>query len=126
MISLLKQVIRYFFVGGTAALTVWVTFFLCSRAGIFYAISTCIAFLIATFVNFFLGRKFAFAKKSTGTKQEAIAVYLVSFVGLLINLGLMYLFVSLFSWNELFSKLIATSIAFFWNFFSRKWFIYKD
>jgi len=66
MISLLKQVIRYFFVGGTAALTEWVTFFLCSRAGIFYAISTCIAFLIATFVNFFLGRKFAFAKKSTG------------------------------------------------------------
>ncbi len=126
MIALIRQLFRYFFVGGTAAVTEWVTFFLCDKAGLFYTLSTIIAFLIATFVNFLLGRKLAFSKKSEDTATEAFFVYLVSFIGLLINLGFMYLFVSLLSWNEMLSKIIATGIAFFWNFFSRKKFIYKE
>ncbi len=107
-------------------MTEWVTFFLCDKAGLFYTLSTMIAFLVATFVNFLLGRKFAFSKKSEGTAKEAFFVFLVSFIGLLINLGLMYLFVSLLFWNEMLSKIFATGIAFFWNFFSRKRLIYKE
>ncbi len=107
-------------------MTEWVTFFLCHKAGLFYTFSTMIAFLLATLVNFRLGRKFAFSKKSEETAKEAFFVYLVSFIGLLMNLGLMYLFVSFLFWNEMLSKIIATGIAFFWNFLSRKLFIYKE
>lgn len=126
MKKLMVQLIRYFFVGGTAAVSEWLVFFICSRAGLFYACSTVISFLIATLVNFMLGRRFAFQKKEKKTVKELFMVYFISFLGLLINLGLMYLFVSRLHLNEMPAKIAATGTVFFWNFFSRKFFIYSS
>lgn len=126
MIALFKQFCRYLLVGGTAAVTEWVTFFLCSKARLFYGLSTIIAFLIATLVNFLFGRKLAFAKQKNSTFKEVVLVYSVSLVGLIINLSLMFLFVTVLSTNELFSKILATGIVFFWNFFARKFLIYRE
>ena len=125
MITLIKQFIRYFVVGGTAAVTEWVIFLLCELIGFHYLLATTVSFVVATYVNYIMGRTFAFRKESNGSVKEALMVYLVSLVGLLINLELMYLFVSGFEWNELISKLFSTGIAFFWNFFSRKCLIYR-
>ena len=120
----LKQFIRYAFVGGIAALAEWGTFALCGR--LHYALATILAFLFATLVNFVLARRFVFEKKTAPKAgREIIAVYLASAVGLLFNLLLMYCFVEKLHLQPLFSKIIATGIAFFWNFFSRKFMIYR-
>ncbi len=124
MIRLFKQFLRYFIVGGTAAVTEWVIFLLCEFIGFHYLFATAVSFIVATYVNFIMGKNFAFKEESNGSFKEAFLVYLVSLVGLLINLGLMYLFVSVFDLNELISKLFSTGIAFFWNFFSRRYLIY--
>ena len=54
----------------------------------------------------------------------------MSAIGLVFNVLLMYLFVTVIGLNTSFlktvSKILATGIVFFWNFFVRKLFIYKE
>ena len=90
--------------------------------------ATAIAFLIATFVNWILGRNITFKKVAKTKKpvRDAIAIYIVSGIALGLNMLLMALFVEVFGIHPLFSKVIATGIAFLWNFSSRKFIVYKD
>jgi putative flippase GtrA len=62
--------------------------------------------------------------------KELILVFLVSAAGLLLNLLLMYLFVTVLGLDthiqKTMSKIAATGIVFFWNFLSRKYWIYNN
>ena len=129
----IKQFISYFGVGGAAALVEWGVFFL--LVYLFntpYLYATVLAFIVSTTVNWILGRMFAFKNSNYKGKkaQELILVFVVSAVGLVFNMILMYLFVSVFSMNsnilKTVSKVLSTGIVFFWNFLSRKYLIYKD
>lgn len=125
---LLSQLSSYLIVGGIAALTEWTSFFLTNEILLLnYLFSTGVSFVISTFVNWFVGTKLTFkvVHKSISSKKELCGVYFVSFIGLLINLILMYIFVNYIKICPLFGKILATGIAFFWNFFSRKFWIYK-
>ena len=120
-----KQFIIYFFVGGTAAIVEWITFALCNKVfHLSFFIATIFSFLIATGVNFVLGRKFAF-KGTTNTKKEVLAVYFVSATGLLLNLLFMYILVRIELVDAMLSKIISTGLVFIWNYLSRKLLIYK-
>ena len=94
--------------------------------GIF--VSTTIAFILATFVNWIIGRTTLFKKEARRKKigADAAAIYLVSGVGLGLNLALMALFVNVIGIYPLLSKILATGIVFAWNFLSRRYFIYKQ
>ncbi len=127
----IKQFLSYFGVGGAAAIVEWVTFFVMDRIGLPYLISTIIAFIVATFANWYLGRVFTFknsAYKDQKTK-EIFLVFLVSAIGLGFNLLLMYLFVDVIGMNtnllKVVAKIAATGIVFVWNFLSRKLWIYR-
>lgn len=122
------QFFSYFCVGGTAALVEWATFYLfCYLCTFGYGVSTALSFLVSTFVNFVLGRKWTFRKQSASGKslKEAAAVYLVSGIGLGLNLLLMALFVDGAGIPEMLSKITATGLVFIWNFLSRKFWVYK-
>lgn len=127
----IKQFLSYFGVGGAAALVEWATFFLMDRIGVPYLIATIIAFIVATFVNWYLGRAFTFRDSAYKNKKgkEIILVFFVSAIGLGFNLLLMYLFVDVIGMNtnllKTVAKVIATGIVFIWNFLSRKLWIYN-
>ena len=58
--------------------------------------------------------------------RELLPLYLVSAVGLVLNLILMSFLVGLFSFPAMPAKIMATGIVFFWNFGVRKtWFFEK-
>lgn len=125
---LFRQLISYFFVGGIAALTEWLCYYALENvAGSSYIIATILSFLIATAVNYALGRRMTFkASKATGSKaREISSIYFVSAVGLLLNVILMLIMVQMIHFPGLTSKIISTGIVFFWNFLSRKLWIYK-
>lgn len=132
--KLVKQFLSYFMVGGIAAIVEWVMFALFSNVlNIDYLIATCLAFIFSTATNLVLGRLWTFkeSKNFEGKKgQETAAVFLVSAIGLLFNMGLMYLFVTVIGLNtpvlKTISKIAATGIVFIWNFLIRKFVIYKD
>lgn len=127
----LKQFISYFGVGGVAAIVEWVCFFLLDWFGTPYLVATIIAFIVATFANWFLGRTFTFKDSSykDNRGKEIILVFFVSAIGLAFNMLLMYLFVDVIGMNKNLmktgAKIISTGIVFIWNYLARKLWIYK-
>ena len=128
----IRQFISYFFVGGAAALVEWSVFSLLEYLlDLPYLLATVLAFLVSTTVNWILGRTFTFKNSSYQKKKakEAFLVFAASAVGLGLNLLLMVLFVDVFGMNTNFlktvAKVLATGIVFFWNYLSRKLWIYR-
>ena len=129
----LKQLISYVFVGGIAAIVEWVFFWFFSNVlNLNYILATVLAFMFSTAANLILGRVWTFKdnKAYEGKRvKETVLIYAVSALGLLFNMLLMYLFVSVIGWNTSFlkviSKILSTGIVFFWNFFIRKLVIYR-
>ena len=129
----IRQFISYFGVGGAAALVEWVAFYLFDTVfGIQYLMATVLAFILSTTANWFLGRVFTFKDSAYKDRKlrEIVLVFLVSAIGLLFNLALMYLFVTVFGMNtnilKTVAKILATGIVFIWNFLARKLWIYKE
>lgn len=130
----IKQFVSYFCVGGMSAIVEWLMFYIFSAmVHIEYLIATVLAFIFSTTVNWILGRAIAFKgnQKYAGKGiQEFVAVFGVSAMGLVLNMILMYLFVSIMYLNTPVlmtgAKIMATGIVFIWNFLARKLFIYQS
>ena len=129
----IKQFLSYICVGGAAAIVEWLLFTLFSNVlNLHYILATALAFIFSTAANWLLGRIWTF-KDSTAYEhkrgKELFLVFLVSGIGLLFNMLLMYIFVTVIGLNtpvlKTLSKIIATGIVFFWNFLIRKFVIYK-
>ncbi len=84
-----------------------------------------LAYILSTFVNWLVGRLLVFKDNAGSIVREIVGVYLASVVGLLLNLGIMWVAVSVLSFNEMISKVVATGIVFIYNFAVRKLVIYK-
>ena len=123
----IKQFISYFFVGGTAAIVEWISYFLFDDVlHLYYILATICAFICSTSVNWILGRITTFKENRYEKKgKEAFLVFFVSGIGLAFNLFLMFIFVDKLHLYGLFSKVMATGIVFVWNFLSRKLLIYR-
>lgn len=129
----IKQFISYFFVGGVAAIVEWIMFYLFANVvHVQYMLATVLAFVFSTTTNWYLGKKTTFKNNTTYSgKQlkEVVLIFIVSGIGLLLNLILMYIFIECFKLNtsmmKLLAKILATGIVFVWNFLIRKFIIYK-
>ena len=124
----LKQALLYTSVGGTATLVDWAFFWLfTARLHVFYLLANALAFLISTFVNWLCGRLFLFrhAERSSSLALEIAKVYLTNLVGLLLNLGILWVTVEKLAFAPMGAKILATFLVFFWNFSIRKLVIYK-
>lgn len=120
----IKKFISYFFVGGIAALVEWGVFYL-FNSFTSYLIATIIAFIIATAVNYLLGRIWTF-KNYEKSKVDVISVFIVSGIGLLLNILFMYLLIDIIKLPyAILAKIISTGLVFIWNYVSRRIFIYK-
>ena len=130
------KVILYLFVGGTAALVEWGLFYL-----FFYyllvglglsidtltMVATALAFGLSTLYHYFLGNILVFDSGSKYDKSKELSlVFLVSIMGLVFNLALMYVFVGLLSWQPMLAKVITSCIVVVWNYLSRKKWIFKS
>lgn len=122
----IKQFMLYLIVGGGATIVEWIAFYLFDQClNIHYMIATSLAFILSTFANWGLGRLIMF-KSSKNTWKELVQIYLVSIAGLLMNLIIMWIAITKLGFNNMFSKIAATGIVFFWNFIIRKLLIYRD
>ena len=130
------KIILYLFVGGTAALVEWGLFYL-----FFYyllvglglsidtltIVATALAFGLSTLYHYFLGNILVFDSGSKYDKSKELSlVFLVSIMGLVFNLVLMYVFVGLLAWQPMLAKVITSCIVVVWNYLSRKKWIFKS
>lgn len=130
------KIILYLAMGGSAALLEWGLFYLFLTWVLdgfalgtteLTMLATALAFSLSTLYHYFLGNILVFdsgSKYKRGT--ELSLVFLVSIMGLLFNLLLMYVFVSLLSWQPMLSKVLASCIVVVWNYLSRKKWIFRS
>ncbi|HIU64018.1 MAG TPA: GtrA family protein [Candidatus Avacidaminococcus intestinavium] len=116
----------YLIIGAIAALIEWLTFYFLNQfLGLHYLVTTTVAFAFATLCHYVLGNIAVFTSGVRyGKTKELSLVFLVSSIGLVFNLLLMGLFVGIFFWPTLISKIIASFIVVFWNYSARKKWIF--
>ena len=121
------NIIKYFFVGGVAAIVDISLFGLFAKyIGFNYLIVGFFTFIIATGVNYFLSIRYVFASGSKHSKRREISlVYLISTVGLGINLLALFICHDWLNIELMTSKVIATGFTFFWNYFLRKFVVFN-
>lgn len=125
LVSNLK-IVRYFFVGGSAAIVDNTIFYVFVKIFYFnYFIIGTIGFIIATYVNYFLGVKFVFNYSAKfSRKMEIMTIYVISGIGLILHLTILYFCIEVFFFEKMLSKITATGLVFFWNYLARKNFVY--
>ena len=122
----LTRLIRYFFVGSTAALVDWLLYWALVKYGaMHYLLAAIFSFIASTAVNYVLSIKWVFHSGRHSRSLEIGLVFFVSLIGLIFNELFLYLFAGVFQVNYMISKIAATGIVFFWNYFTRKKFIFK-
>jgi putative flippase GtrA len=117
---------KYFFVGSIAAGVDIALFTFCAGylGWPWIPVSIC-TFILATLLNYFLSIKYVFESGVRHKKHlEITGVYVVSIFGLAVNQLILYIIITWVHWSLFIAKICATTVVFFWNYFSRKRFIF--
>lgn len=122
------KLVKYFFVGGTAAvLDISIFFVFVQKLGYNYLIIAPIGFVLATLLNYFLSIKMVFKKGTRfSPKMELLAIFVVSSIALVINQICLFINIDMLHINKMLAKIVATGVVFFWNYFLRSNFIFKS
>jgi putative flippase GtrA len=105
---------KYVGVGGTAALVERMSFaILIGPVNLHYLAAVAASFIAATAVNYVLSTRFVFVRGLHPTHRELLLLYLVSTIGLFVNLLLMSFMVGFISFPAMPAKIMATGIVFF-------------
>ncbi len=121
------KIIRYLFVGGTAAaLDISIFYIFVQKLGYNYLVIAPIGFILATLLNYFLSIKFVFKRGTRFSPGiELLAIFAVSTVALLINQLCLFVCIDMLHFHKMFAKVTATGVVFFWNYFFRNNYIFK-
>ena len=116
------QFIRYFFVGGIAAVFNIGSLYIISEFLNFNLIlSNILAFIIGLFVNYFLSKKFVFTNDNEMNKLFEITMYmLIGVLGLIFDTFILWILTNKVKIYYMISKIISTLLTFIWNFGARK------
>lgn len=122
--SLIQQFIKYTGVGGVAFIFDYAVFALSLFLGIHYLIGAFLAFCVGITVSYLMCVVWVWKGTEATTLKDITLFIVIGVVGLLLTLGLLWVFVEIFSLNPMFSKLIVTGLVLIWNFGMRKTFVF--
>lgn len=121
------QLLRYTVVGGGAFIVDFISLFIFTDFfGVHYLISAALAFLLGVTINYISSIFWVFSKQTLGNKSLEFGIFI--FIGI-IGLGLNELFIWFFTeyvhFHYLLSKIVSTVFVYLWNFFSRKFILFR-
>lgn len=124
---LLVQFVRYFFVGGFAFVVDFgLLYILTEYAGLHYLLSATLSFISGLLVNYVISCIWVFSNsKFKNRLVEFLFFAAIGVVGLLLNDALIWLFTDCIGTHYMFSKIVAAAIVYLWNFFARKYLVFK-
>lgn len=136
----LVQFFRYVIVGGGATVVQYVLLIVLKEFfGMNANAANAIGFFGGLLTNYFISTYWVFDESGVKNKAaEFTAFALIGVVGLGINQGLIWLFDHLLAEERVFGsvlptdkyylpgQVLATALAFFWNFFARKYLLYNE
>lgn len=121
------QLFRYIFIGGGAFIVdIGALYILTNFFGIYYLVSAAIAFILGLIMNYALSITWVFKKHNLNSQSLEIGIFsLIGIVGLSFNEVFIWIFTVKFGFYYLISKIMAAIIILFWNFFARKFTLFK-
>jgi putative flippase GtrA len=120
----LQRFVRYFVVGGVATVVDYGLFASLFYLGIHYIVAATISFVFAVAVNYVLSIRFVFESDGTARHREIVLIYLVSGIGIAINLAILAVLVEWAQFHPLIGKLVGTALVLGWNFSARHFWIF--
>ena len=127
------QFFRYLFVGGFATVVDWGV-----SALLFYLVfgeslallCNGVSFVLGLVVNYLLSTFWIFKTSKINNRfLEFISFTAIGVVGLLITLGVTWIFEGLLAnvtnLYQIIAKVVSTAVSFFWNFFARKYLLFN-
>ncbi len=126
--STLIQLFRYLFVGGTAFVvdfgSLW---FLAGVVGIHYLVAAALAFILGLVTNYALSIRWVFSSRTMGNRLLEFTVFgAIGLVGLGLNELVIWQCTESLGFYYLVSKVVASAIVLFWNFFARKYALFRQ
>ena len=118
------EVLSYLFFGGCTTLVNIITFWVLRLLKLGVYTSNTIAWVLSVLFAFITNRLFVFQSKGKILK-EIVSFFGFRLLSLLFDMGIMYLFVDIFKWNDLVSKIIANVFVIIINYIFSKVFIFK-
>ena len=123
--SLIFQFLKFGVVGFIAFLIDYGLLFACTEfLGFPYLVSATIGFCVSVVFNYFASMRYVFTSKEGMSRGKEMTIFIVlSFIGLLLNDGLMWVGVDGLGWNYMLVKIGATAMVTIYNFITRKIFL---
>ena len=124
----MKEFIKFFGVGGVSTIVDYIIYFLMITLGFDYVVAIVFGYALGFWVNYTLGRKYVFVEgsKTTSGHSEFIRVFLIAFIGLLLNILIVHMLsVRFFTLDLSYSRIIAIGMVFVYNYSARKLFVYN-
>lgn len=124
-----KEVILYVFFGGCTTLVNVAAYYVCTRAFHMHLIaSTVVAWFLAVLFAYITNRNYVFM--SENKNKRAVLLEFVSFISCrlltgFLDLGNMYVFVTLLKLNDVFIKLASNVMVIVGNYIASRLFIFK-
>jgi len=116
------EVLSYLFFGGCTTLINIITFWLLRLLKIGVYASNVVAWIVL--FAFITNKLFVFESKGNALK-EGISFFIFRLLSLVFDMGIMYLLVDVFNWNDLLSKVLANIFVIIINYVFSKIFIFK-
>lgn len=125
--KLLVQFVRYFFVGGFAFVVDFgLLYILTEYAGLHYLLSATLSFIAGLLVNYIISCLWVFnGSKFKNRLVEFLFFAAIGVVGLALNDTLIWLFTDYIGTHYMFSKIVAAAMVYLWNFFARKYLVFR-
>jgi putative flippase GtrA len=125
--STFLQLFRYTFVGGVAFIADFGTLYILTEYfKIHYLISAGISFILGLIINYFLSVKWVFNSRVLKNRMlEFLLFTLIGLIGLGLNELFLWILTDVLLIYYLLSKIFTTIIVYFWNFFARKFLLFR-
>ncbi|MEA3490012.1 MAG: GtrA family protein [Candidatus Omnitrophota bacterium] len=93
---------------------------------IYYLTAALVAFLLGSITAYIMNVRWVFDKRTFENRYFEISIFIViGIVGLILNQYIIWFFTENVNFHYLFSKLVATMIVVIWNFFARKYILFR-
>ena len=121
------QLFRYTFVGGVAFIVDFCSLYVLTEIfGIHYLVSAALAFLLGLATNYFLSIVWVFHIHTLKNRWYEFGIFtLIGIVGLGLNEFFIWFFTERIHFYYLLSKIVSTVFVYLWNFFARKFMLFR-
>ena len=126
-----EEIINYLIIGGLTTLVSLAVYYgltltvLNPKNGLELQITNIISWIISVTFAYFANRKYVFKQRNKANFKEALQFYLSRVSTLIIDMVLMYVFVTKMSFNDKIIKIIVQVIVIVLNYIFSKFFVFK-